>query len=121
MSVTINTVTLNGKVVSDLNLRKTNNKGVSVTNFRIQHNAPRLKHPVYIDVEVWGAEAETLVAQAKRGSFVVVYAELRRDVWNAEDGSPRSKLKLTASRVVVDEGYIREEGEKRAESANIAF
>ena len=121
MAATINTVTLNGKVVSDLNLRKTNNKGISVTNFRIQHNGPKLKNPVYIDVEVWGTEAETLCAQAKRGSFVVVYAELRRDVWNADDGSPRSKLKLTASRVVVDEGYTREQGEKRPESTNISF
>ncbi len=98
----INDVTLNGKIVSDVILRQTNNKKINVTNFRLQHIGPKLKNPVYIDVEVWGQEAENFCASAQRNSFVVVHAELRRDVWEAEDGSPRSKLKLTATKVVVE-------------------
>ncbi len=117
----INSVTLNGKIVSDFELRITNFKKIPVTNFRIQHNSPRLKHPVYVDVEVWGKEAENLCASAQRGSFVVVYAELRRDVWAADDGSPRSKLKLTASKVVVDPGYVADIQDKKPEQANLSF
>ncbi len=117
----INNVTLNGKIVSDVILRQTNNKKIDVTNFRLQHNSPRLKNPVYIDVEVWGKEAENLCASAQRNSFVIVYAELRRDVWSAEDGSPRSKLKLTATKVVVDPGYVTHIVDQKPESTNMSF
>lgn len=116
----INNVVLNGRIVSDLELRYTNNKKIPVTNFRLQHSNPKLKYPVYIDVEVWGKEAENLVESGQRGSFVVVYAELRRDVWAADDGGNRSKLKLTAQNVIVDKGYVGRSNDK-PEAANISF
>ena len=101
MSTIINRVELEGRVVSDLELRKTSNKGYSVINLRLAHNNPRSRTPVYIDVEVWGKTAEQLAETASRGSYVVVHGELRRDKWE-QDGSPRSKIKITASRVIVD-------------------
>jgi single-strand DNA-binding protein len=103
----LNQVNIDGRIIDDFELRKTKNKGLSVVNFRLLHNSPRQKNPVYIDVEVWGKEAENLVAHAKRGTFVVVHAELRRDRWDSEEGV-RSKLKLTANRVMVDSGKSNE-------------
>lgn len=97
----LNQVNIDGRIVDDFELRKTKNKNLSVVNFRLLHNEPKLKTPVYIDVEVWGKEAENLAATAKRGTFVVVHAELRRDRWESDEGV-RSKLKLTANRVMVD-------------------
>ena len=96
----LNNVTLSGRIVDDFSLRKTN-KGGSVLNFRLLHTAPRQRTPLYIDVEVWGKEAETLAENAKRGTNVVVHAEIRRDRWETDEGV-RSKIKLTAERVMVD-------------------
>ncbi len=112
----LNQVNIDGRIIDDFVLRKTKTKGLSVANFRLQHNAPKLKTPVYIDVEVWGKEAENLAENARRGSFVVVHAELRRDRWENEGGDVRSKLKLTANRVIIDPGKSVEKTE-----ANLSF
>ena len=108
--MTLNSVTISGRVVNDIQLNRTNKKGISVVNFRLMHNDRKLKHPVYIDVEVWGKEAENLAEKAVRGSYVVVHAQLRRDVWETEEGDPRSKLKLTANKVMVDDSIKPEMG-----------
>jgi single-strand DNA-binding protein len=111
----LNQVAIDGRIIDDFELRKTKNKGLSVVNFRLLHNSPKQKNPVYIDVEVWGKEAENLAANAGRGTFVVVHAELRRDRWDSEEGV-RSKLKLTANRVMVDPGKASEQAE-----SNLSF
>jgi len=112
----LNQVNIDGRICDDFVLRRTRNKDIPVINFRLQHNSPTLKTPVYIDVEVWGREAENLSQNGRRGSFVVVHAELRRDRWENEDGDVRSKLKLTANRVIIDPNKSSEKTE-----ANVAF
>jgi single-stranded DNA-binding protein len=122
MAKPINQFTLSGKIVSGIELRKTNNKEIPVCNFRLMHNAPQLRNPVYVDVEVWGKEAENLAINAYKHSFVVIHGELRRDVWQAENGDPRSKLKLTASRVIIDDTRkIVDEAIKNDSQTNISF
>lgn len=122
MSIPLNQVNLGGKVVSEITLRTTNNKGIPVCNFRLSHNAPKLRNPVYIDVEVWGKEAEIFAEKASRHSLVVVYGEIRRDVWQTESGEPRSKLKITASRIVLDETHaITGDRARPSDDANVSF
>src|SRR5690606_34480890 len=95
----LNQVTIEGTVSNDFEVRKTN-RNVPVVNFRLRHSKESLRYPLYIDVEVFAEEAEKFAKSAKRGSFVVVHAELRRDMWQNKDGENRSKIKLTASKIV---------------------
>ncbi len=108
----INTVTLEGKVVSEIIVRKST-KGTSVTDFRLIHKAYKSKNPVFIDIEVWGDQADRLSSSAKRGSHIIVYGEIRRDVWT-KDGVEKSKLKLTANKVVVSAEFSPRSDEEPA-------
>jgi single-stranded DNA-binding protein len=97
----INETTLSGKVVSDIELRHSKN-GTPVVDFRLMYKSRRsTSTPVYIDVEAWAGEAERFVEKAQRGALIVVFGELRRDVWE-KDGAKRSKIKITANRIIVD-------------------
>lgn len=98
----INNIALDGRLLEDLELRKTANKGISVVNLRLAHRSPKHKNPVYVDIEVWGKNAEELCSVAQKGTSVVVHGELRRDKWD-HNGDVRSKLKITADRVIVVE------------------
>jgi single-stranded DNA-binding protein len=124
----INKVTLGARIVSEIILGKTKNKEIPVANFRVVHNSRRLPNPLFIDVEVWGGEAERIYKIAARGDYVVLDGELRRDCWETRErvdnatgaivemgGQPRSKIKITASRVIISDQR------KSASQANEAF
>lgn len=95
----INTVSLGGKIVSNIELRKSKT-GISVIDFRLMYRSAKTKHPLFIDIEAWGNEAEKIAGKGVRGDFIVCHGELRRDVWEKE-GEERSKIKITANRVMI--------------------
>lgn len=95
----INQVVLGGKIVSSVELRRSK-KGQSVCDFRFMHKHARAREPLFIDIEVWGNEAEKVAGNTQKGDLLVVHGELRRDVWE-KDGNTRSKVKITASKVVL--------------------
>lgn len=95
----MNNVTLKGKIVSDITLRRSKQE-ISVADFRVMYKNRKTRHPLYIDVEVWGKEAERLHESAQRGSHIIVYGELRRDVWE-KDGEERTKIKITARQTLL--------------------
>lgn len=96
----LNSVTMEGKVVSDIVLRQSK-KGIPVIDFRLMQKQANAPNALFIDVEVWGKEAERVAENAKRGNVVVIHAELRQDVWMKE-GQKRSKHKLTAEKVIIN-------------------
>lgn len=114
----VNQVNLGARIVSEISLRNTAKKGIAVADFRVIHRNRRLPHPLFIDVEVWGNEAKRVYENTKRGDTVVIVGELRRDVWASKDTSEqRSKIKITATRVVVTEEYKSKENTEGAVSA----
>lgn len=98
----INQITIDGRIISDVRLGETSQKQTPVMNLKLVHNEPGRKVPVYIDVEVWGRVAESLASTLEKGSFVIVHGKLQRDKWTGPDSSPRSKLKITANKIVID-------------------
>ncbi len=97
----VNQVNLFGKIVSsEIELRKSKS-GTSVTEFRIIHRNKKFKNPLFIDIEVWGQESIKVHDTAKKGDKVIVYGELRSDIWTSKDGTQKSKIKITANKVVV--------------------
>ena len=109
----INNVTLEGKIVSDIQLNTTKNKNIPVANFRVMNNDKSMPNTLFIDVEAWGGEAEKVHSLATRGDFVVIDGQLRRDCWesknNEEEFKQRSKIKITATKIVVSKRSVKSE------------
>ncbi|HNY26630.1 MAG TPA: single-stranded DNA-binding protein [Candidatus Sumerlaeota bacterium] len=53
----------------------------------------------FVDVDAWTHTAEFCAKYLKKGSRVFVEGRLRQHSWEAQDGSKRSKLSVTAERV----------------------
>jgi single-strand DNA-binding protein len=55
------------------------------------------KVTTFVDVQVWGANAENLAKLVRKGQEIFVEGALRQDVWDDKDtGKNRSKLFLKA-------------------------
>ena len=54
----------------------------------------------FIDIEVWGAQAEHCKNYLKKGSPLLVEGRLKFDSWKEADGQARSKHSIVAERVV---------------------
>ena len=105
----LNNVVLFAKVVTDeIELRKSKSD-VPVTEFRVVHTNKRAKHPLFIDVEVWGFEASKAHENIKKGNRVIIYGELRPDVWTSKEGEKRSKIKIVADREIISENTRTDE------------
>ena len=53
----------------------------------------------FVDVVVWGRQAETSVEYLHKGSPVFVEGRLQLDQWESPQGEKRSKLRVRADRV----------------------
>jgi single-strand DNA-binding protein len=53
----------------------------------------------YVDVVVWGRQAETCKDYLTKGSPIFVEGRLQLDQWESPDGSKKSKLRVRAERV----------------------
>jgi single-strand DNA-binding protein len=54
----------------------------------------------FVDVEVWGAQAENCRQYLQKGKAVLVEGRLKFDSWKEADGSNRNKHSIVADRVV---------------------
>jgi single-strand DNA-binding protein len=54
----------------------------------------------YIDVDVWGPQAESCNQYLKKGRPVLVEGRIKLDTWKETDGQTRSKHSIVADRVV---------------------
>src|SRR5271167_2614453 len=100
----LNKVLLIGNLTQDPDVRYTP-KGTAVGDLRIAINDTykaqdgTMKEIVtYVDIEVWGRQAETCKQYLTKGRPVFVEGQLRLDQWE-QDGQKRSKLKVRADRV----------------------
>jgi single-strand DNA-binding protein len=98
----MNKVLLIGNLTRDPEIRYTPS-GSAVTQLRLAVNH-RFRgrdnnwrdDTVFLDVEVWGRQAETLSQQVKKGWSVFVDGRLKMDEWTSKDGTKRSKLVVTS-------------------------
>jgi len=97
----INTVTIVGNLTRDPEIKYTP-AGKAVAKISIAHNEKRGEEErvSFFDVEAWGKSAEICQEQLSKGSRVVVNGRLMQDRWQAEDGSNRQRVKITAFTVM---------------------
>lgn len=102
----LNRLCLSGRIVTDLELRHTGG-GTAVANFRFASNrawrddAGELQQDaLFLDVEVYGRQAETLVQYKGKGAYLLLDGSLRLSQWKDKDGQPRSRVVLVADRIL---------------------
>ncbi|MEM7184723.1 MAG: single-stranded DNA-binding protein [Spirochaetota bacterium] len=114
-------VFLDGYITSNPELRQTP-AGKSVTTFSlaVHHN---LKEPSnsqddvsFIEIEVWGKQAENCVEFLRKGSKVTIQGDIRQDRWKSPEGINRQKIKVIASTVRFDPSHNKS-SEKEVQAA----
>ena len=93
-----------GRVTRDTELRYTPN-GTAVADVGICSNriwskdGQKQEEPTFVDVTLWGKQAESLAPFLTKGAFVMVEGRLQLDTWETDEGVKRSKLRVVAERV----------------------
>jgi len=54
---------------------------------------------VFVDIVVWGRQAETANEYLTKGSSVLIEGKLQLDQWDTPEGEKRSKMRVRADRV----------------------
>ena len=105
MAGSINHVVLVGNLTRNAELKYTNS-GMAISTFSIAVNQRRKKEDQWVDeahffdVEYFGKAAEAVNQYLVKGKQVGVEGSLRQDRWE-KDGQPRSKVKITASNLML--------------------
>lgn len=123
--VTLNKVLIAGRLTRKPELRKTPS-GVAVTDLLMALNrdfvnlsGERQQEVCFVDVVVWGKQAEVCAEVLDCSSLVLVEGRLQLDVWHSKEGEKRCKLRVAAERVqFVDKKHGIE---KLTEESKIAF
>ena len=68
--------------------------------FKNRQNGSMVQEVCYIDVDVWGSQAESCKQYLQKGRSVLVEGRLKLDTWQDQTGSARSKHSVVADRVV---------------------
>jgi single-strand DNA-binding protein len=93
-----------GRVTRDTELRYTPN-GTAVADIGMCSNrvwskdGQKQEEPTFVDVTLWGKQAESLAEYLTKGAFIMVEARLQLDTWETDEGVKRSKLRLVADRI----------------------
>lgn len=101
----LNKVVIVGRLTRRPVLRKTPG-GASVTDLLIALNrefttpsGERQQEVCFVDVVVWGKQAEVCVDNLDCSSLVLIEGRLQLDVWHSKEGEKRCKLRVAAERV----------------------
>lgn len=121
----INKVIITGRVTRDSELRKTPN-GTSVTDVSVvsnriwNKNGERQEEPTFVDVTLWGKQAESLSQYLTKGRHVMVEARLKLNSWETDEGVKRNKLTLVAENVNLTPSNTNPNGNNQQQAVAVA-
>lgn len=123
LMVALNKVFIAGRLTRKPELRKTPN-GIAVTDLLMALNreymtmhGEKQQEVCFVDVVVWGKQAEACVQSLDCSSPVFVEGRLQLDTWHGKDGEKRCKLRVAAERVQFIDRNKHATSEKIPESA----
>lgn len=102
---TLNRVFLMGNLTRDPEVRYTPSQtavgtlGIAINEKYKNKAGETVEKTVFVDVEVWGRQAETCAEYLYKGSPVFVEGSLKLDQWETPQKEKRSKLMVSANRV----------------------
>jgi single-strand DNA-binding protein len=68
--------------------------------FKSKQNSSMVQEVCYIDVDVWGAQAESCRQYLQKGRMVLIEGRLKYDTWDDQNGQKRSRHTIVADQVV---------------------
>lgn len=68
--------------------------------FKNRQTGAMVQEVCYIDVDVWGAQAESCRQYLQKGRPVLIEGRLKFDTWDDQAGQTRSKHSIVADRVI---------------------
>ncbi len=69
-------------------------------SFKNKQSGAAIQEVCFIDIDVWGAQAESCNQYLKKGRPVLVEGRLKYDTWQDQQGGNRSKHSIVADRVL---------------------
>jgi len=72
--------------------------GLAVNNRRKSATGEWIEEVTFVDITLWGREAEVVCEYASKGSPILVEGRLRQESWESE-GQKRTKLKVIGERI----------------------
>lgn len=112
----LNRVIIAGNLTRDPEVRYTpsgtavGDVGVAISESYRNKAGELVETTCFVDVEVWGRQAETTAEYLSKGSPVLIEGRLRLDQWENQQGEKRSRLKVRADRVQFLSGGNRKGG-----------
>jgi len=96
----VNNLSIIGRLTGDYELKYTSNsKPIGSFTIAVDDGWGDNKHTSFFDVVAFGKQAENHGNFIRKGSKVGIEGGIRQDRWEAQDGSKRSKIKITANRI----------------------
>jgi single-strand DNA-binding protein len=80
-----------GQVVAEL--------GLAINESYKDKDGKQIEKACFVDITVWGKQAETCRQYLKKGAPVLIEGKLQLDQWTTEGGEKRSRLRVKATRV----------------------
>ncbi len=68
--------------------------------FKNRQTGNMVQEVCFVDIDVWGAQAESCNQYLQKGRAVLVEGRLKQDTWEDQNGQTRSKHLIVADRVV---------------------
>ena len=118
----INKVIVTGRVTRDSELRQTPNgtpvTDVSVVSNRIwTKNGERQEEATFVDVTIWGKQAETLSPMLTKGRHIMVEGRMKLNSWETEEGVKRSKLTIVSENINLTPSNPNPQGKRDNQSS----
>lgn len=101
----MNKVLLAGRLTRDPEVKYTSSGtalahlGLAVSEAYKNREGERVESTLFVDIDVWGRQAETCGEYLHKGSPALIEGRLQLDQWEGPQGEKRSKLKVRADRV----------------------
>ena len=73
--------------------------GLAINESYKSKSGEMVENTIFVDVVVWGRQAETSGEYLSKGSPVLIEGRLQLDAWETKEGDKRSKLRVRADRV----------------------
>ena len=101
-----NRIIMIGNLTKDPDLKQLSNGQVCRLNvaanrqFKNRQTGAMVQEVCFVDVDVWGAQAESCKQYLQKGRPVLIEGRLKLDSWKDNDGGMRSKHSIVADKVV---------------------
>jgi single-strand DNA-binding protein len=87
--------------------------------FKNKQTGAMVQEVCFIDIDVWGPQAESCRQYLSKGRAVLIEGRLKFDTWQESDGNKRSKHSIVADRVTFVGAGAQDETDASAGGADI--